>query len=315
MPQVNTRRGQIEASPPRSPSPDVISAAGHLDDDWGRLNASQRRNIQRVFEKYRSGRNKSKKSIVNDSIDNNDSAGGFLPEDEQNSSMGGGFIPDGSSTEPAGGGGGFIPEPDEAGQGGGFMVEESNSDDDVPQTELNNSLPLSRIKAALIALHLDENDDQVLEIFQQAASGWGSASAEADADAALIPWQDFASVAAVLVSQRDADKNDADNSSDEEDDDVYKQQPDEDDEEMEGVSEVESDGISDVVEDEQVVDDLGTSKKRKVTQKQHESSLDTFRLFFSNPDSVTEDSKMSLSDLSRVIKSLNEKISDTQVGI
>ncbi|TIB29946.1 hypothetical protein E3P86_03591 [Wallemia ichthyophaga] len=250
---VNTR-----STLPHSPSPD------HLDSDWRRLSATQRREIHSAFNDFTKNKSADRKSMD------------ITPSDNP----------------------------------GGFIVE---SDDEPDEPDTTSLLPFSRIRPVLRSLNLDDNDEQVLDIFKQAALGWGSGDAD-DTDTATIPWQDFASVAAVLVAQRDADRDLQGDEMDDDDDDVdaYKLQPGDDDlsdpSDPGDPSDAESDRVSDLIEH----DKPSKKSERKVSQKQHDSSLDTFRLFFPDPHFVTQDSTLSLSDLKRVIRSLKEKISDEQ---
>ncbi|TIC34356.1 hypothetical protein E3Q09_03079 [Wallemia mellicola] len=269
---VITRRTHLEAS--RSPSPAVVSAAQHLDDDFSRLGTSQQREIRRVFEKCQRKNTKN-----HPTTSDNTSAGGFLPEED----TGGGFLPD-EDTQ-----GGFLPEEDTS---GGFVPEEGetiNEDD-----SNDNEMPLSRSRYALRQLNLDDNDEQVLEILTQAAQGWGT-----NKDSTTIQWPDFASVIAVLISQRDADNSDDENN---DDDDVYRANE----------SDDNDDDISEGAVDES---DNEEEQTPRVTKKQLENSLATFKLFFENPREVNEMSLLDISNLRRVIKSLGEKITDKQSQI
>lgn len=262
----------MEAS--RSPSPAVISAAQHLDDDFSRLRTSQQREIRSVFEKCQRKNTKKRPTTSDNAL-----AGGFLPEEDTS----GGFLPD-EDTQ-----GGFLPEENTHGgslpQEGGFINENDSND---------NEMPLTQSRYALRQLKLDEDDEQVLEILTQAAQGWGT-----NKDSTTIQWPDFASVIAVLISQRDADNSDDDNN---DDDDVYRAQE----------SEDNDDDIS-----EEAVEESDNEEEQtpRVTKQQLENSLATFKLFFENPKEVNEMSLLDIRNLRRVIKSLGEKITDKQSQI
>lgn len=99
-----------------------------------------------------------------------ESAGGFLVED----------VEIGMDT-----GGGFIPEPSD---------EVEPSVDEQPQT-----IPLSLIPTALASLGLPSDDDEILEVFRNASSGWSGSRGNGAESASSISRRDWRSVCAVLL--------------------------------------------------------------------------------------------------------------------
>ncbi len=85
--------------------------------------------------------------------------GGFLPDDEDQP-MGGGFLPDDAASSEAGG---FVPS----------SASVSVDGDDTDKTEITH-IPLHLIPRALQLLDLQPDDQDVLDVFRNAASGWGS---------------------------------------------------------------------------------------------------------------------------------------------
>ncbi|KAF8962328.1 hypothetical protein BDZ97DRAFT_1663049 [Flammula alnicola] len=113
----------------------------------------------------------------------------------------------------AGGGGFLVEEPSEP-TGGGFLVE-----DEAPEHEEQapSQISLDLIPSALQRLDLPPDDDEVLSVFKNAASGWSSSSihpsAELDPQTRYVSRDDWRSVCAVLLESRahemDEDRDDS----------------------------------------------------------------------------------------------------------
>ncbi|KAI0666747.1 hypothetical protein C8Q78DRAFT_419262 [Trametes maxima] len=122
-------------------------------------------------------------------------AGGFIPEEP----AAGGFI----VNEPAGGG--FIRDTTPV-AAGGFVADDA-SDDDEPHTHI----PLSLIPTALQNLDLQPDDEDVLSVFRNAASGWRTrGGAGDDPPDALVSRRDWRAVCAALLDTGAGDDEDED---------------------------------------------------------------------------------------------------------
>ena len=296
-------------------------------------------------------------------------SGGFIPDD----SMGGGFMPSDSSTLEGGFvldeleiGGGFIVDDDD--DGGGFIPEPSppragpysftiqvDQDSDVQGEESSpdsdSHIPLSLIPTALQILDLPPDDEQVLLVFKNAASGWtsGPASTRRSLGSAgtaeeAVSLRDWRAVCSVLLEPgvQDGGVNDEDNGIGQ---DGVRQMSDELAEDSGGSSEeyIESDPGGDSDDqyqdddnysdtqakrstrrrstrankgfDESDGEDIEAKKNRPLTTRQKETSRQAFALFFpSSADTGLEDQRITISDLVRVSKELNEKITYDQVS-
>jgi len=296
-------------------------------------------------------------------------SGGFIPDD----SMGGGFIPSVSNTLEGGFvldepeiGGGFIVDDDD--DGGRFIPEPSppragpststipvDQDSDIQGEESSpdsdSHIPLSLIPTALQILDLPPDDEQVLLVFKNAASGWTSGPAStrrslgsAGTTEETVSLRDWRAVCSVLLEPgiQDGGVDDEDNGIDQ---DGVRRMLDELAEDSGGSSEeyVESDpgGDSDgqYPDDDNYSDtqatrstrrrstrankgfeeideeDLEVKKNRPLTTRQKETSRQAFALFFPpSADANLEERRITISDLVRVSKELNEKITYDQVG-
>ncbi|KAF5351083.1 hypothetical protein D9756_008454 [Leucocoprinus leucothites] len=128
-------------------------------------------------------------------------AGGFIPEqggfvrnDEGENFNAGGFIREEESD------GGFLRD-DSSALGGGFLIE----DEDQHNAKLNSQIPLSLIPSALQRLDLPPDDDEILAVFRNAATGWTSSNNEANdlqefgEEDQFVSRDDWRSVCAVLL--------------------------------------------------------------------------------------------------------------------
>ena len=294
--------------------------------------------------------------------------GGFIPDD----SMGGGFVPSVSNTleggfmldepEIGGGfivdddddGGGFIPEPSppRAGPSTSTIPVDQGSDvqGDESPSDYDSHIPLSLIPNALQILDLPPDDDRVLLVFKNAASGWtsGPASTRSSPGSAgtseeVVSLRDWRAVCSVLLEPgvQDGGVDDDDNGVDR---DEVRRMSDELAEDSGGSSEeyVESDPGGD--SDDQYPDDdnysdtqakrstrrrstrankgfdesdeegVEVKKNRPLTTRQKEASRQAFALFFpSSADANLGEQRITISDLVRVSKELNEKITYDQV--
>lgn len=342
------------------------------DPTFATLPRALRRRIDDAFRRA-TGKVSSRKrrKLNNDGLDEQSASGGFIPDD----SMGGGFIPSGSNDleggfmldEPdAGGGfiiddddegGGFIPEPSPPWAGpstsavpvdrdSGVQGEESSPDPD-------SHILLSLIPTALQILDLPPDDEEVLLVFKNAASGWTSGPASARRSSGVtgpteevVSLRDWRAVCSVLL---ESDAQDG-GFEDEEygiDQDGDARMSDGLVEDSGGSSEeyVESDPGGDSEDqypedgnysdtpaklsmrsdrrrsirankdlDESDEEDIDIKKKRPLAARQKETSRQAFALFFPpSTDADLENQRITISDLVRVSKELNEKITYDQV--
>ncbi|KAI0705177.1 hypothetical protein BC835DRAFT_559624 [Cytidiella melzeri] len=111
--------------------------------------------------KRRRGASGSKPSTMNTTpLGEPPTAGGFLLDDVEQS-MGGGFIPEDAASSAAGG---FVVPP-----------SDSVSTDDSMEEIQKAYIPFRLIPRALQLLDLQPDDEDVLDVFRNAASGWGTA--------------------------------------------------------------------------------------------------------------------------------------------
>ena len=309
-----------------------------------------------------------RRKLNDDGLYDRYASGGFIPDD----SMEGGFIPSVSNTLEGGfvldelEVGGFIVDDDDGDDGGGFIPEPSppqagpststipidqdpdaQGDESFPDSD--SHIPLSLIPAALQILDLPPDDEQVLLVFKNAASGWTSGPAStrrspgsAGTTEEVISLRDWRAVCSVLLESNAQDGGaDEDNGMDQ---DRVTRMSDELAEDSGGSSEeyVQSDPGGD--SDDQYPDDdnysdtqvkrstrrrstrankgfnesdeedVEVKKNRPLTTRQKESSRQAFALFFpSSADTNLEEQRITISDLVRVSKELNEKITYDQV--
>lgn len=183
-------------------------------------------------------------------------------------------------------------------------------------------IPLEDVSRALQILGLPPDDEQVLAVFRNAASGW-TASSSSDAQVTRKSWvsrDDWRAVCAVLLEQVNNGNGDEPGS-----DILSDGQYLEDDEESD-----------DDEDDEEYLDEptLSTSRRRTrgraakysspsvspdpstLTKRQRETILEAFSLFF--PDVPPEDmpkQRIMIKDIQRVAKLLGEKIKADEVCI
>ncbi|KAG6862714.1 hypothetical protein C0993_001856, partial [Termitomyces sp. T159_Od127] len=177
-------------------------------------------------------------------------------------------------------------------------------------------IPLEDVSRALQKLDLPPDDEQVLAVFRNAASGW-TTSSSSDAQVSRMGWvsrDDWRAVCAVLLEQVD---NGIDNepgsdasddqyleddveSNDDEDDEDYLEEP------ALSASRRRTRGSA---KDTSPSLSPGPSTPRKLTKRQQETTLEAFSLFF--PDVPLEDvpkQRIMIKDIQRVAKLLGEKI-------
>ena len=230
--------------------------------------------------------------------------------------------------------GGFIVDDDEAVPAGGFIVDESE-DTMAIDTGTATHIPLSLIPRALQLLDLPPHDQEVLDVFANAASGWeGQTDFNSDgSEERAVSRKDWRAVCAVLVPSmaeedeyQNMDKNDDAQS------------------EVSSLSPLSSD---EYVEDDDASDEYNpleekprgkqnktkahsriskeelTSNESTLTARQKREALTTFALFFPDVRSNTDDDTMeevlrgkvlTPQDISAAAASIKERISAEEVS-
>uniref|UniRef100_A0A8H7XPP8 EF-hand domain-containing protein n=1 Tax=Psilocybe cubensis TaxID=181762 RepID=A0A8H7XPP8_PSICU len=222
------------------------------------------------------------------------------------------------------------------GGGGGFLVDDNEDvpeDIDVEPSTSNSSddlIPLDLIPTALQFLDLPPDDEEILGVLRNAASGWSSSSSlqtpkPLDPQTRFVSREDWRSVCAVLLENRESDDDDdlsenAQQRDEDEDGDTFM------DDDFE--NSVSSGGGGDSDEEyqgerrrstrtrrsktsQQRTDGLSpehSEAPKKLTKRQYQTCLATYALFF--PDIPNEEllkKRILVSDLQRVSNLLGEK--------
>ncbi|VDC02403.1 unnamed protein product [Peniophora sp. CBMAI 1063] len=181
-------------------------------DDFDALPQSTREKIDRAFDRassyYKSLRSSEPSASAGGFIvDDAPAPGGFLLDDAP-----GGFLP---PSPPAGGflppsppAGGFLPPSPPA---GGFLPPPSSSRANGARS-LEDVITLSEIAHALQILDLPPDDDEVLSVFRNAATGWGARSRDVDAgeQEQTVTRKDWRAVCSALLGGGEDDDDDED---------------------------------------------------------------------------------------------------------
>lgn len=277
--------------------------------------------------------------------DSNALEGGFMLEEPE---AGGGFIFDEEED-----GGGFVPEPSPPRAGPSTIPVGHNSEvqGEEGSPDYDPHIPLSLIPTALQILDLPPGDEQVLLIFKNAASGWTSGSTPARRASRIagpaeevVSLRDWRAVCAVLLEPDSQDVEVDEDDGMERDGDARMSDGLAEDSGGSGEEYVESDSGGD--SDGQDLDDdnysdtpakrstrstrrsmrenkgfdgsdeegVDIKKNRPLTARQREASRQAFAFFLpESTDADLEKQRITISDLVRVSKELNEKITYDQV--
>ena len=319
------------------------------DPTFAALPRTLQRRIDNAFRRA-TGKTSSRKrrKLNDDGLYEQNAPGGFIPDD----SMGGGFIVDDGDD-----GGGFIPEASPPWAGPSTFTVSANQDSEVQGEEgpldSDSYILLSLVPTALQILDLPPDDEQVLLVFKNAASGWTSGPASArrssrvtEPTEEVVSLRDWRAVCSVLL-ESDAQDDGVDDEGEGMDQDGDARMSDGPLEDSGGSSEeyVESDPGGDSDDqplddgnypetpakrstrstrrkgtrasksfDESDEEDVEIKKNRPLTARQKETSRQAFALFLSlSPDGDLEKQRITISDLVRVSKELNEKLTYDQV--
>ena len=340
------------------------------DPTFAALPRTLQRRIDSAFRRATGETPSRKRRKLNDNgFYEHNASGGFIPDD----SMGGGFTPSDSNDLEGGfmldeleAGGGFVVD-DDYDDGGGFIPEPSppragpststipvdqdlevQGEEGSPDSDLH--IPLSLVPTALQILDLPPDDEEVLLVFKNAASGWvsGPASARRPARSAgpteeVVSLRDWRAVCSVLLEPdvQDGGVDDEDDGMNQDEVTRMSDGPMEDSggsseeyvqSDLEGDSEdqyPDDDNYSDTPAkrstwssrrrankgfDESDEEDVEIRKNRPLTARQKEASRQAFALFMPSSTNVDpEKQRITISDLVRVSKELNEKITYDQV--
>ena len=239
---------------------------------------------------------------------------------------------------PGGGGGFLVDDPSETSGGGGFIADEGSNVSEGASEDGPNQIPFSLIPSALQRLDLPPDDDEILSVFKNAASGWNLSSARTSSDS-YVSREDWRSVCAVLLEhnpvEEDARLQDDSKSihMDGDDEDVG-----ESDEYVEENSDSDGQEAQNESSDDDYMDGLAASSSRRrvrgaksmlinhvsledlsahperLTSRQRQTCLDAIALFFPDvPPCDLEDQKIMIKDIQRVAKLLNEKLKAEEV--
>ncbi len=223
--------------------------------------------------------------------------------------------------------------------GGGFLAEDTSTTSNQESSDIQRCkseaepthLPLDFIPSALQHLDLPPDDDEILSILRNAASGWTSSSLEplltTDSHGKYVNRDDWRAVCAVLLENRSTEDDPAEGDSDAGDE--YIEEYEEYDSDQEPPS---------IASDDEYMDHRFTSSSRRMrggksqtrrplsldelktrsntlTKRQRQTCLDTFCLFFPDvPVSEVAKRNIMIKDLQRVAKLLNEKLKADDVG-
>jgi hypothetical protein len=212
--------------------------------------------------------------------------------------------------------------------GGGFLAEEESPD----IQRCTTHLPLDLIPSALQHLDLPPDDDQILSVLRNAASGWTSSSLEplltTDSHGKYVNRDDWRAVCAVLLENRSTEDDPAEGDSDDAGDEYFEEYK-----EYDSDQEPPSIGSDDEYMDRRFassprrmrggksqtrrplsLDELKT-RSNALTKRQRQTCLDTFCLFFPDvPVSKVAKQNIMIKDLQRLGKLLNEKLKADEVG-
>ena len=298
-----------------------------------------------------------RRKLNDDGLYDQAAPGGFVPDD----SMEGGFIPSdpdilegGFVLDEQDGDGGFIPEPSppRAGPSTSVISDDRDSENQGEEGSLDfdSHIPLSLIPTALQILDLPPDDEQVLLVFKNAASGWRSqpTSAQRSGRATelveeVVSLRDWRAVCSVLLEPdvQDGEAYDEGGGIDQE---MDVRMSDGLAEDSGGSSEEYVESHPEEKSDDQYIDDnysdtpakrstrstrkrstranrgsdeseeLEMKKNRPLTVRQKEASRQAFAMFLPPPaDGDLERQRITISDLVRVSKELKEKITYDQV--
>ncbi|PBK97665.1 hypothetical protein ARMGADRAFT_1162497 [Armillaria gallica] len=207
--------------------------------------------------------------------------------------------------------------------GGGFLVEDDpdEAEDEIDASQIPN-IPISSIPSALQLLDLPPDDEQVLNIFRQAASGWDEgASTSTELSVSMDDWR---AVCAILLEHHAQEYADSDGDA------ISRPVSDPGSDYQEGDVDMEeaSDGDDDDYVEEassrrrtrtttrtrESDSDSDSSMPKQLTKRQKQTCLENFALFF--PDATPEDlprQKIMIADIQRVSKLLNEKLKAEEI--
>ncbi|KAJ3721393.1 hypothetical protein DFJ43DRAFT_1004437 [Lentinula guzmanii] len=247
-----------------------------------------------------------------------DSGGGFVAEDpsdavttESTTLGGGGFIlndPDSTAAASGGEEGGHIIDDEmPITTGGGFIREvnevNGNSTLQITSEVLPPWIPFSSIPTALQLLDLPPDDEQVLGIFRNAASGWDNR--DRIDDNLEVTQADWRAVCTILLEPRSGAGDDGievENQmrpGDLEDDDEYVQDL------SEADLDLQSDDGADSADDYNPRPSSGTGR---LTSRQKATCIEAFGMFFPDAKDDLGQRRLMLSDIQRVTKLLGEKL-------
>ncbi|CCM07078.1 uncharacterized protein FIBRA_09402 [Fibroporia radiculosa] len=321
----------------RTPPLDANSAGQQAEDpSFSNLPPNLKRRIDRAFDEAlanNSGVRPSKRrKTANDSFGQTSNV--------STTSQHGGFLP-----------GGFIVD-----EPGGFIVDSSPppgsvDSGDSPAPAKHSDIPLSLIPAALQLLDLQPDDEDVLSVFRNAASGWTDASGvQSSVPDPHVSRQDWRAVCAALLGTGADEPERMDDDAESDGQDIVEDDSDPEEEYMDSGSEHSKSSAELADSDDEYVEggfipskgkgktrgqaateklprggrkglslddsdaDEGTSRARPLTARQKQECRRAFGLFFPNVrDDKLDDQRIMIKDITRVAKLLKEKLSAEEI--
>ncbi|KAK0201745.1 hypothetical protein DFS33DRAFT_1264574 [Desarmillaria ectypa] len=208
--------------------------------------------------------------------------------------------------------------------GGGFLVEDDpdEAEDEIDASQIPD-IPMSSIPSSLQLLDLPPDDEQVLNIFRQAASGWDEdASTSTELSVGMDDWR---AVCAILLEHHAQEYADSDGDAisrpvsnpgnDYQAGDVdMGESSDDDDDYVEEAPSRRRTRIATRARTHDLDSDFDFSKPKQLTKRQKQTCLENFALFF--PNTTPEDlprQKIMIGDIQCVAKLLNEKLKAEEI--
>lgn len=207
---------------------------------------------------------------------------------------------------------------------GGFLVDVEPESGLSEEEAIPNYIPLSLVPDTLHRLNLPSDDDQILSVFRNAASGWSSATNSIDeshVSGGLISRDDWRSVCAVLLEHADDRVKGSNKDSDDHDESVdggsdYDYAFDDEDSDEDYQEDADATTRSRGSRIRHMGSGLGAPEEYiTLTKRQQETCLETYSLFFpSVPLTDLPKQNIMISDIQRVAGLLGEKLTAEEVS-
>ncbi|THV08234.1 hypothetical protein K435DRAFT_771788 [Dendrothele bispora CBS 962.96] len=153
--------------------------------------------------------------FIVDDVGNKDAGGGFVVEEGVGEDTGAGFMIEDTTPSLVDNGGGFLVDDAVGGDG---LIPEDQEETSSTALRITDYIPFSSVPSALQFLDLPPDDDQVLSVFKNAASGWNDdhpkssrsrgsrfamdVDSEDSEKVGMISREDWRAVCAILLEQQ-----------------------------------------------------------------------------------------------------------------